>query len=72
MTSDLRGAGTKFTVSILYLTVYAYQIERISAEWGVGVELVEGVWLSCCGEYLSLKNYEVPGNGQKMILAMKM
>jgi len=69
---DLRGAGTKFTVSMLYLTVYAFRIERICTEWKVGVELVEGVWMSCCGEYFSPKNYEVLGNGQRMIFAMKM
>ena len=63
---DLRGAGTKFTVSMLYLRVYAYWFERIRTEWRVEVELVEGVWMSCCGEYLSLKNYEVPGSGQKL------
>jgi len=33
--SDLRGAGTIFTVSMLYLTVYAYRIERICTEWKV-------------------------------------
>jgi len=62
---DLRDAGTKFTVSILYWRVYAGWIERICTEWKVELELVEGVYMSCCGEYLSLKNYEVPGNGQK-------
>jgi hypothetical protein len=53
MTSDPKGAETKFTVSILYMTVYAYRIERICIDWGVWVELVEGVWMSCCGECLS-------------------
>jgi len=72
MTSDLRGAGTKFTVSMLYLRVFAYQIERICTVGGVGVELVEGVWMSCCGECFSFKNYEIPGDGPKVIFAMKM